>query len=392
MTALTVACGGRDVSKHDAAILKHLSRTSADAEKAMQGLNYLQEVQENVPQRVPVVKALVDAGADVNGTLAGASSPPNTTETSVSTPGTMTPLMCAAELGHSDVARCLLEAGADVTARDSIGGTALIKAAALGRTECIEILINHVKEDASRVKYINCVDKNGVSAVLAAVVAGQADALWTLLVAGADPNIGSRTSDGCTALHIAAASGRGDIVNALVSLNAEVNAVNSQGETPIYIAAELGKVKAVAALVKSQRCTPSLTKADDRGWTPLMAALKNNHIDVVIVLLNSKKDLGVNVADRKDGTTAMAMALALGEPGECVIYRLMVAGADPYALTGRRAPDFLQRGSGSSVEEPVIEIDDDFGDGADGPIPAVKVLAEGVTHGLGVDKVIPEFL
>ncbi|KAL4517017.1 hypothetical protein Ndes2437B_g06638 [Nannochloris sp. 'desiccata'] len=388
MTPLTVACGGRDVAKHDATILKHLSRTSADADKAMQGLRHLHEVQEVIPRRMSMVKALVDGGADVNGTTVLGSS---TTTTSVRTcDGIMTPLMCAAELGHCDVVRCLLEAGADVNARgNASGSTALMRAAALGRTECVEILINEPGID------INCVDNYGVSAVSAAVASGQVETLWTLLAAGTNPNIGTRVIDGCSALHIAAASGRADVVHALLSFNAEVGAVNFKGETPVFLAAQLGRVEAVVALVKSQQGGAWLAKTDDRGWTPLMAALQNHHVDVATVLLNSKKDIGVNIADRRDGTTAMGLALAMGEPGESIIYKLMVAGADPFVLVGKQAPDFLQTGSSSS-EAPVKLVENGGGSGveevAQGPIPAVKALAEGVRHGIGAEEVISQFI
>jgi len=386
MTPLTVACGGRDVTKHDPTLNKHLSRPSTDAEKAMQSLRHLHEVQENTPQRISVVEALVDAGADVNGTIKAENT---TTESFGTCNGTLTPLMCAAELGHYDVVRCLLKAGADVNARDATGNTALIKAAALGRTECIESLIHQPEVD------INCINSYGVSAVLAAVAAGQVETLWTLLDFGADANIGTRLRDGCSALHVAAASGRVDVINALLSHNAEVGAVNIKGETPIFLAAQLGQVEAVAALVKSQQSGASLAKADDRGWTPLMAALRNHHVDVATVLLNSKKDIGVNTADRSDGTTALGLALAMGEPGENIFYRLIVAGADPFLLAGKQASGSLQTGSSNS-EEPIIVVEDggNGGDeeGVQGPIPAVKALAEGVRHGMGADEVITQFI
>jgi len=387
MTSLTIACGGRDVAKHDATINKHLSRTSTDAEKAMQGLRHLHDVQENIPPRINMVEVLIDAGADVNGTIEVGST--STMSASTCDDGVITPLMCAAELGHCDVVRCLLHAGATINARDADNNTALIRAAALGRTECIEILINQPGID------INCVNNYGVSAVLAAVAAGQVECLWTLLAAGVDPNIGTRSTDGCSALHIAAASGRADVVTALISLNADEGAVNIKGETPIFLAAQLGKIESVEAFVKSRQSGASLAKTDDRGWTPLMAALRNNHVDVAIALLNSKKDVGVNAFDCKDGTTAMGLALALGEPGESIIYRLMVAGADPFFLAGKQASDNLQAGSsGSQAPKIVVEQGGDGGNKevVQGPIPAVKTLAEGVRHGIGADEVISQFI
>ena len=73
---------------------------------------------------------------------------------------------------------------------------------------------------------------------------------------------------------------------------------------------------------------------------------------------------------------------------EAILYRLMVAGADLHSLAGKQAPACLQTGS-SAVKKPVI-----LSDGGEiavivqGPIPAVRTLAEGVAHGMGAVEVI----
>src|SRR4051794_14991267 len=89
-----------------------------------------------LPKRLPgtgaVAKALIDAGAPVDGL-------PDDTET---------PLMTAASYGDLEVARVLVEAGADLDARASDaaggvpGGTALMHAAVFGFTEIVDLLVD----------------------------------------------------------------------------------------------------------------------------------------------------------------------------------------------------------------------------------------------------------
>ncbi|KAJ1922167.1 hypothetical protein H4219_000029 [Mycoemilia scoparia] len=54
-----------------------------------------------------------------------------------------TPLICAACMGHCDVARAILEHGASVDAKDMLGWTALMWAANSGKKELVELLIRH---------------------------------------------------------------------------------------------------------------------------------------------------------------------------------------------------------------------------------------------------------
>ena len=73
---------------------------------------------------VKSIKKLIDSGADPNGR----------DETGV------TPFMIAAE-SHHEVLALLMRAGADINAKDSIGQTALIRAAACGEVKVVEMLI-----------------------------------------------------------------------------------------------------------------------------------------------------------------------------------------------------------------------------------------------------------
>ncbi len=70
------------------------------------------------------VKALLDAEADVE----------------AKNNNGHTALMLAALSGNTDTAKALLEAGADLEAKNNNGGTALMSAAQQGHTEIVELL------------------------------------------------------------------------------------------------------------------------------------------------------------------------------------------------------------------------------------------------------------
>lgn len=311
MTPLGVACGGREVNKLETLVRKSLTLKSTDAEQAMRRLSGAQAAAATVPEQCPIVETILEAGADLN--------------TGIGTLGA-SPLMCAAGLGHVNVVRCLLSRGAELDKRDSKGATALIKAATLGNRDCVELLLNAGADK-------DIADQEGVSPVMAAVAAGDSDTLWALLAAGASPN-GFRNTDGASPLHVAAAAGRRDLVSALVTCGADPNVLNNDGETPVLLASALGRIEVVKALGKSPAC---LKTKNSKGWTPLMVALSKGHVDVANALLDSRRELEVNARSPKTGATALSLALALEEKAGCLLYRLMVSGADPFALAGRRA-------------------------------------------------------
>ena len=155
---------------------------------------------------VDVVRALVGDGADVHAARGDG----------------MTALHFAAESGHAEVARVLLDAGAAVDAGTRIGRYAPLHMAARG---------------------------------------GHGPVVALLLEAGADANAAT-TNSGVTALHLASAAVDGrSAVAALLDHGADPNArEGSAGQTPLMFAAAANRPAAVAALLEAD-ADPGLTTA-----------------------------------------------------------------------------------------------------------------------------------
>lgn len=108
-------------------------------------------------------------------------------------PGGEVPLIIAARAGHSDCLRCLLDFGADLTAKTHDGKAALYCAALEGNLSCI----------------------------------------YTLHAAGCD--VEASDDHGFRALHGAALNGQSQCVEALLQMGAKVDAPINDGKTAAYL-------------------------------------------------------------------------------------------------------------------------------------------------------------
>jgi ankyrin repeat protein len=106
-----------------------------------------------------------------------------------------TALHKAAEVGFADVVRALLSAGADANVRTKIGQTALIVASFFGYAEVVRLLLEF-KAD------VNARNQWGNTALHRAAFANEADVVRLLIDAKADLNLRNlRNDQGVTALH-----------------------------------------------------------------------------------------------------------------------------------------------------------------------------------------------
>lgn len=179
-------------------------------------------------------------------------------------------LLAAAESGRTAEVKALIEKGADLEARDSQGRTALLLAVAG----------NHVEMARA------------------------------LLAAGASPNTQAANRD--TPWLLAGASGRTDIIAAMLPLKPDLRLRNRYGGNALIPACERAHVETVKLLLTSGI---DVNHVNDLGWTCLLEIVilgdgGPRHQEVARLVLAAGAD--PNLADR-DGLTPLAHARARGQ-------------------------------------------------------------------------------
>jgi len=151
-----------------------------------------------------------------------------------------------------------------------------------------------------------------------------------LLDKGADPNVPN--DFGTTALHFAVC-GHGDTSTAemLLSAGADINALDGEGASSLYLACERGKTEFVRLLL-IHGANPNIAKGRYRCY-PLHAACTGLHYDVVKLLLEHNADVD---ARNENGETALHYIVSLYHTdmgkSSALVQLLLDAGADINAV------------------------------------------------------------
>ncbi|XP_051495122.1 ankyrin repeat and SAM domain-containing protein 1A isoform X3 [Apus apus] len=168
-----------------------------------------------------------------------------------------TALHCAAQYGHTEVVKVLLEELTDPTMRNNKFETPLDLAALYGRLEVVKMLLN------AHPNLLSCNTKKHTPLHLAARN-GHKAVVHVLLDAGMDSNY--QTEKG-SALHEAALFGKTDVVQILLAAGIDVNIKDNRGLTALDIVRELPSQKSqhIAALIEDYTIGKKSAKAAEKS-------------------------------------------------------------------------------------------------------------------------------
>ncbi|KAG2501154.1 hypothetical protein HYH03_000969 [Edaphochlamys debaryana] len=133
----------------------------------------------------------------------------------------------------------------------------------------------------------------------AAARAGDVTAVRRILLTGA-AHVDERNTDGWTPLALAAFFGHTEAVGALLGAGADTEAANTNGDTPLNWAAHEGHTEAVNVLLAAGANIQAATKS---GWTPLHCAAWKGHPQAAKALLagGANTEAGCTYLDTEGG-------------------------------------------------------------------------------------------
>ncbi|XP_052503459.1 ankyrin repeat and SOCS box protein 3 isoform X1 [Budorcas taxicolor] len=222
----------------------------------------------------------------------------------------------AAREGNVKVLRKLLKKGRSIDVADNRGWMPIHEAAYHNSVECLRMLI---RADSSE-NYIKTKTFEGFYALHLAASQGHWKIIQILLEAGADPN--ATTLEETTPLFLAVENGQIDVLRLLLRYGANVNGSHSMcGWNALHQATFQENAEIIKLLLKkgaNKECQ------DDFGITPLFVAAQYGKLESLSILISSGANVNCQALDK---ATPLFIAAQEGHT-ECVEL-LLSSGADP---------------------------------------------------------------
>jgi ankyrin repeat protein len=232
-----------------------------------------------------------------------------------------TPLSIAAQEGHLEVVKLLLEKGAAIETKTNYRRALVSTVAFYSNPAIVKVLA--VK---------GTVEAIGATPLYIAAGEGHLAVVKLLLEKGAA--IEAKAEDGCTPLSTAAFNGHADVVKLLLERGGAVEGQHKDRVTPLAMAAQQGHLEVVRLLLEKGAAVDA---KDNNGFTPLARAAQNRdgllarHLKVMKFLLAKGADPNtLGFAPFGDGKTTLQVAEEQGDTEVAELLRK--AGAKKYRL------------------------------------------------------------
>lgn len=239
-----------------------------------------------------------DADIEILQALEGAGADPSTADHYEMA----TPLHLAIALPDSTALDWFIAQGLDVNFQTRRGETPLMRAATRPDEDDSDALSQRRLRDARILVAAGAdpvlADASGRTALHYATEGNAAEIVALLLLAGAEINRADGNGD--TALHLAAQKGYDGIVRQLLQGGADARATNALGFSALHVLAEQEGVAMTPAHLRVAdtliKAGGDVAQADNRGFTPLVAAAATGNIPIAAVLVAHHADVNANAS------------------------------------------------------------------------------------------------
>jgi cytohesin len=213
--------------------------------------------------------------------------------------GTST-LIFASEFGYLEIVQALLgREGTDVNRGDNDWNTALHKAAWKGHLEVARALLQAGANARKSNDY-------GRTPLHLASGEGHIEIVRALLEAGAGADVRKCDVDGWSPIHHACREKRFEVFRALVEAGGDVNKLDSNRRTALHHASQYGLTEGVRYLCVERGADVNKSATDGDGHTPLTRASEFGRVEAARVLLEAGADVNKR---NSHGRTPLFLAL-----------------------------------------------------------------------------------
>jgi ankyrin repeat protein len=251
--------------------------------------------------------------------------------------------------GTVEISEFLLVQGADVNTRDDEGWTPLLVAIRRGNAQLARFLVEHGADPDVRCKCRGW-RSGGWTPLTMALSRGDDTLIGLLLEFGADVNLatGSPVSPGSntTPLILASDNTSVDVVRTLLDNGARVNDLNGKEFSALYVAVFRGRAETVSVLLEHGADVHA-------GPNPLLATVNHDRwaelLPIAKLLLEAGAD--INKPSKKDSQTVLMRAVQDGSPDMVRFFLAAGARLADQDERGRTAEIFAKRGDNKEIIE-----------------------------------------